>query len=266
MDDIETGSDEMNLNNFKWALVTGASSGIGREFAIELSKRGLNIIAVGRNGQSLEEVADKVKQFSDVEFLIYRADLSKQENVRTLIMDLSKYQIDLLINNAGFGLYGEFIKLELAEIEGMIELNVKTLTTLSHVFANQMVSKGLGGIINIASVAGHIPLPYFNVYAATKAYVYNFSLALWAELRKYNVHVLCVSPGPTETRFFERAFKRQDLRKFGGRMQPDEVVAGALKAFEKGAAVYIPGLKNKIITFVGKKLFPDRFIAKVASD
>lgn len=253
----------MILKDFKWALVTGASSGIGRDFAIELSKRGLNIIAVGRDEQRLKEVANKVKEFSNIEFVVYPTDLSYQENVRTLIGDLSRYQIDLLINNAGFGLYGEFVNLELEEIERMIELNVKTLTTLSHVFAKSMIARKNGGIINIASVAGHIPLPYFGAYAATKAYVYNFSLALWAELKKYNVHVLCVSPGPTETRFFERAFKQQNLQKFGSRMQPNEVVIGALKAFEKGTVVYIPGLKNKFITLVSKKLLPDRFIAKV---
>lgn len=265
MGDMKGRSGEMTLKNFRWALVTGASSGIGREFAIELSRKGLNIVAVGRDEERLKEVAKQVKQSSDVEFVVYPTDLSKQESVRTLIGDLSKYQIDLLINNAGFGLYGEFIKLELTEIQEMIELNVKTVTTLSHVFANQMVSKGSGGIINIASVAGHIPLPYFNVYAATKAYVYNFSLALWAELRKYGVHVLCVSPGPTETKFFERAFKGQELRKFGNPMRPGEVVAGAIKAFEKGEAVYVPGLKNKVVTFVGRKLLPDRFVAKVAA-
>ncbi len=254
----------MNLADFKWALITGASSGIGREFAIQLSKKGLNIIAVGKNEERLAQTVETVKKISDVKIISYAVDLSLQENVRSLIVDLSKYQIDLLINNAGFGLYGEFTELELSDIEKMIEVNIKTLTVLSHVFSKQMIARKFGGIINIASVAGHIPLPYFSAYAATKAYVYNFSLGLWAELRKHNIHVLCVSPGPTETRFFERAFRNQNLQKFGSRMQPDEVVSGALKAFEKGKAVYVPGLKNKLITFLGKKLLPDRFIATVA--
>lgn len=263
MGNMTLGSDVMVLKDFKWALITGASSGIGREFAIELSKNALNIIAVGRDLHKLEEVANKVRESSNVEFVIYPADLSKKEDVDSLIRDLSKYQVDLLINNAGFGLYGEFTELALDEIEKMIELNIKTLTILSHVFAKKMIERRSGGIINISSVAGHIPLPYFSAYAATKAYVYNFSLALWAELKKYNVHVMCVSPGPTETRFFERAFRQQNIQRFGNRMKPSEVAIGALRAFEKGLIVYTPGLKNKFIVFIGKKLMPDRFIARV---
>jgi hypothetical protein len=264
MGNLITGVVIMSLTDFKWALITGASSGIGKEFAVQLSKKGLNIIAIGRNEERLIQTVETVKKSSNVEIISYTADLSQQENVKSLVVDLSKYQVDLLINNAGFGLYGEFTKLELSEIEKMIEVNIKALTSLSHIFSKEMIARKFGGIINIASVAGHIPLPYFSAYAATKAYVYNFSLGLWAELRKYNVHVLCVSPGPTETRFFERAFKNQSLQKFGSRMKPDEVVAGTLKAFEKGSVVYTPGMKNKFITFIGKKLLPDRFIAMVA--
>jgi len=253
----------MNLKSFKWALVTGASSGIGKELAIQLSKKGLNLIAVARDENRLKQLAENVREFSNTQIVTYPTDLSCEENVKFLIDDLSNYEIDLLVNNAGFGLYGEFINLELDELERMIELNVKTLTTLSHVFGKRMAMKRAGGIINIASIAGHIPLPYFNAYAATKAYVYNFSLGLWAELRKYNVHVLCVSPGPTETRFFERAFKQQELNKFGNRMNPKDVAAGVLRAFEKGAVLYTPGFRNKLISFVGKKLVPDRLIVRV---
>lgn len=250
------------LKDFKWALVTGGSSGIGREFVLELCRRGLNVIAVGRDTKRLEELVRQVKDVSGSTVLTYAVDLSLSERVKTFIQDVSKYEVDLLINNAGFGLYGEFIQLEQEEIEKMIEVNVKALTLLSHTFAKKMVERRLGGIINVASVAGHIPLPYFNAYAATKAYVYNFSIALWAELRKYNVHVMCVSPGPTETRFFERAFKGQNIRAFGNLMKPEQVVAGAIGAFEKKKAIYIPGFKNKLVSFVGKKLLSDKTIAK----
>lgn len=250
------------LENFKWALVTGGSSGIGREFVLELCKRGLNVIAVGRDTKRLEELVQQVKDVSGSTVLTYAVDLSSSERVKTFIQDVSKYEVDLLVNNAGFGLYGEFIQLEQEEIEKMIEVNVKALTLLSHIFAKKMVERRRGGIINVASVAGHIPLPYFNAYAATKAYVYNFSIALWAELRKYNVHVMCVSPGPTETRFFERAFKGQNIRAFGNLMKPEQVVAGAIEAFEKKKAIYIPGFKNKLVSFVGKKLLSDKTIAK----
>lgn len=250
------------MKDFKWAIVTGASSGIGREFALELSKRGLNVIAVGRNEESLKQLAKEVEASSKVQISTHVVDLSNPSNVRKFIEDVSNFEVDLLVNNAGFGLFGEFISLDVTEIEQMIEVNVKALTLLSHHFAKQMVQRRRGGIINVASIAGHIPLPYFNAYSATKAYVYNLSLALWAELRRYNVHVLCVSPGPTRTRFFERAFKGQSVRTFGRLMDPKQVVLGAIEAFEKKKPLYVPGFKNKALIFVTRKLLPDRLIAR----
>jgi short-subunit dehydrogenase len=183
----------MNLKDFNWAIVTGGSSGIGREFVLELSRRGLNVIATGRNEERLKQLAHEVKEEFKTEIHTFVVDLSSPRDVERFINGVSNFEIDLLVNNAGFGLYGEFVKLDLKEIEDMIEVNVKALTTLSHHFAKQMVQRRRGGIINVSSIAGYMPVAYFNAYSATKAYVYNLSLALWAELRKYNVHVLCVS-------------------------------------------------------------------------
>jgi len=112
-----------------------------------------------------------------------------------------RFDIDLLVNNAGVGLYGDFVDKEYEEYENMMKLNINALTRLSHHYARLMTTKGNGGIINIASVAGFIPMPHFSVYSATKAYVYNFSMGLWAELRPHGVHVLCVAPGSTQTQF-----------------------------------------------------------------
>ncbi len=252
----------MKLKDFNWALVTGASSGIGREFAIELAKRGINVVLVGRNKERLEETAYRCRQLS-VETITYPIDLSNMQDVKKLIQDLDHLKIDLLVNNAGIGLYGEFTKLNLEEIEKMIELNVKALTSLSHCFARKMIQAKHGGIINIASTAAHLPIPYFNVYAATKSYVYSLSISLWAELRKYNVHVLCVSPGPTETLFFERSFKNQEFHRFGKLMNPNLVAVGALKAFEKDKAFYVPHIKNKLITQFVARLVPHRVIARL---
>ncbi|AEH50337.1 SDR family NAD(P)-dependent oxidoreductase [Pseudothermotoga thermarum] len=251
----------MKLSSFKWALVTGASSGIGKEFAIELAKRGINIVAVARNREKLQETINQCNQLG-VQTIEYLADLSCPENVKKMVEDLSDLKIDLLVNNAGFGLYGEFIKLELDELEKMIELNIKALTALCHFFAKKMVEKQKGGIINVASIAGHLSVPYFNVYSATKAYVYNLSISLWAELRKYKVHVMCVSPGPTDTMFFERAFKGQNFQKFRKMMKPNEVVVKALKAFEKNKVVYIPGITNKFVANFIAKLLPHKLMAK----
>jgi short-subunit dehydrogenase len=252
----------MNLKDFNWAIVTGGSSGIGREFVLELSRRGLNVIATGKNEERLKQLADEVKEEFKTEIHTFVVDLSSPRDVERFIKGVSSFEIDLLVNNAGFGLYGEFVKLDLKEIEDMIEVNVKALTTLSHHFAKQMVQRRRGGIINVSSIAGYMPVAYFNAYSATKAYVYNLSLALWAELRKYNVHVLCVSPGPTRTRFFERAFKDQNVRTFGKLMDPRQVAIGAIEAFEKKRPIYVPAFKNKLISFVAKKLLPDKLLAR----
>ncbi len=253
------------MKDFKWAIVTGGSSGIGREFVLELSRKGLNVIATGRNEERLRQLADEVKEEFKTEIHTFVVDLSSPQEVKRFIDQVSNFEIDLLVNNAGFGLYGEFVKLDLKEIEDMIEVNVKALTVLSHHFSKQMVQRRRGGIINVSSIAGYMPLAYFNAYSATKAYVYNLSLALWAELRKYNVHVLCVSPGPTRTRFFERAFKDQSFRTFGKLMDPKQVALGAIEAFEKNEPVYVPSFKNKLVSFVARKILPDRFIARLTA-
>jgi len=255
----------MNLKDFKWAIVTGGSSGIGREFVLELSRKGLNVIATGRNEERLKQLADEVKEEFKTEIHTFVVDLSSPQEVERFIDEVSNFEIDLLVNNAGFGLYGEFVKLDLKEMESMIEVNVKALTVLSHHFAKQMVQRRRGGIINVSSIAGYMPLAYFNAYGATKAYVYNLSLALWAELRKYNVHVLCVAPGPTRTRFFERAFKDRSFRTFGKLMDPKQVALGAIEAFEKKKPVYVASFKNKLVSFVTRKILPDRFIARLTA-
>jgi len=122
-------------------------------------------------------------------------------DIDVVIDNTSRFDIDLLVNNAGVGLYGDFVDKEYEEYENMMKLNINALTRLSHHYARLMTTKGNGGIINIASVAGFIPMPHFSVYSATKAYVYNFSMGLWAELRPHGVHVLCVAPGSTQTQF-----------------------------------------------------------------
>ncbi|WP_448375353.1 SDR family NAD(P)-dependent oxidoreductase [Fervidobacterium sp.] len=251
--------DKYNLSDYRWALVTGGSSGIGREFALQLAKRGLNLVIVGRNSLALSSVADEIHGINDVSVVILQADLTKKSDLDNLIDNTSRFSIDLLINNAGFGLYGDFIDNPIQDYTQMIELNVLALTTLAHHFGQKMASRKKGGIINIASVAGFFPIPHLAVYGATKSYVYNLSLSLWAELKDKNVHVLCVAPGPTESKFFERA--RMNPGK--GIMKASTVVNGSLKAFEVGSPIYVPGFGNKITYYLVRKVFGDRFIAKI---
>ncbi|MGB9613908.1 MAG: SDR family NAD(P)-dependent oxidoreductase [Fervidobacterium sp.] len=244
------------LSSYRWALVTGASSGIGKEFALQLASKGLDVVIVGRNGEALTKVADEIHKISSSSVVIIQADLTKEFD--HVLENLSHFKIDLLVNNAGLGLYGDFLDHGWQEYENIIDLNIKVLTKLSHHYAKKFAEQKSGGIINIASVAGFMPIPHFSVYGATKAYVYNFSMSLWAELRNKGVHVLCVAPGKTETRFFERA--RMNPGK--GLMKPNEVVEGSLKAFEKGSPLYIPGFGNKLTYHLVRRIFTDKFLSK----
>jgi len=253
---ISMADKRYDLNNYRWALVTGGSSGIGREFAIQLAQKGVNVIIVGRNAVALSEVADEIHKISNVSVVIIQADLTKDTD--QVIDNTSRFEIDLLINNAGFGLYGDFVSHSEHEYENMVELNVKVLTKLARHYVEKMVKKEHGGIINIASVAGFFPIPHLSVYGATKAFVYSLSMSLWAELKDKNVHVLCVAPGPTETKFFERAKMKPGKRV----MKPQEVVSGALQAFEYGKPLYIPGIENQLSYHLVRRLFGDKFIAK----
>ncbi|MFN3691501.1 MAG: SDR family NAD(P)-dependent oxidoreductase [Fervidobacterium sp.] len=250
---------QYQLNTFKWALVTGASSGIGREFAIQLAQKGLNLILVGRSNQALSDVASEIHNKSKVSTVILQSDLTKDEDVNRLIENLSRFNIDILVNNAGVGLYGNFLDYQLEDYENMIRLNILALTRLSYHYGKIFTERKNGGIINVASVAGFIPIPHFSVYAATKAYVYSFSMSLWAELKDKNVQVLCVAPGTTKTKFFERA----NMKPAKKMMKTEEVVKGALDAFEKGKPLYIPGLSNKISYHLVRRLFSDKFVANL---
>lgn len=245
------------LSELKWALVTGASSGIGREFALELARRNLNVVLVGRDIFALSKLAEEIHGLSSSKVIFIQADLVK--DISYVLENTSSLRIDLLINNAGLGLYGEFLSHQWDEYANIIDLNVRVLTQLTHHYLKEMLHRGRGGIINVASVAGFFPIPKFAVYASTKAYVYNFSLALWAELRDKNIHVLCVAPGKTRTKFFERAKMRTDYKM----MEPRDVVIGALKTFEAGKPLYIPGAGNKLTYVVIRRIFRDDTIAKV---
>ena len=181
------------------ALITGASTGFGRDFAIKLSEQGYDIVAVARSKEKLEELKNEIKTNVEIEVM----DLSQKENAYKLH---EKYQnkIDLLVNNAGFGECGRFDKTDLDIELNMIDLNVTTLHILTKLFYTDFVKKDKGQILNVASIAAFQPGPLMATYYASKAYVYNLTMALYEENRRNKGHVkisvLC--PGPAETNFF----------------------------------------------------------------
>ncbi|ANQ54521.1 short-chain dehydrogenase [Thermosipho sp. 1063] len=242
----------------EWVLITGGSSGIGEEFAYQLAKKGVNLILIGRNSERLKKVSEKTRKINKkIDLLTFSFDLSR--GLHKLIEKLEKFNVTHLINNAGFGWYGNFTNANQEIYEKMILVNISALTYLSYYYAKKFSKRKNGGIINVASVAAFFPIPHFTVYGATKAYVYNFSLSLWAEMRKNNVHVMCLAPGKTKTRFFERANMKNQKKL----MSTKFVVEGAIDAYEKNKPLYIPGTSNKFLYSFVRRIISDKFLAKI---
>lgn len=247
----------MNAYDFtgKTVLITGASMGIGAEFARELSRRGAIPILVARGEAKLEALREELGNAH-----VIKADLTAPGAAQKLLEAVTEkgLEVDVLINNAGFGIHGSFKALTLAEQREIIDLNVTALYELTYLFL-PMIERRKGGFIQLASVAGYQPIPYMAVYAATKAFVLSFSEALWAELRERGVRVLCLSPGATETAFFERSGPGADP---GKKARPQDVVQLGLAAFSKGRASVVHGGGNKFLTF-SSRFFGREFIAKL---
>ena len=220
------------------ALVTGASSGIGTEFARALSDRGYSVVLVARRRERLEEVAAKLPGQSHV----VECDLmSEAGKLPGRVADLG-LEVDLLVNNAGYGSYGRFLETDPERLLGQVKLNCEAVVELTRAFLPGMVERGRGGVITLASTAGMQPLPYEGVYSATKAFARTFSDALHTELRGTGVRVLAVSPGPVPTEFQETAGHDQgDTHGVPGRIEPRQVVEESLRAFDRGRRSIIPG-------------------------
>ena len=221
------------------ALVTGASSGIGAAFARALAARGHDLVLVARRRDRLEELAAELPTTAHV----FECDLAAgagelPERVREAGLD-----VDLLVNNAGFGSWGRFLELDAEREAQQVRLNCEAVVTLTHAFAKPMAERGRGGVITVASTAGHQPLPYEAVYAATKAFARAFTLALGEELRGTGVKVLCVDPGPVKTDWQATAGydDPRDTKGVPSLLEPEQVVEEALAAFDAGKRSLVPG-------------------------
>jgi hypothetical protein len=248
----------------KTILITGASSGIGKAFAETLSGRGANVILVARSRDKLMSLASEIKKQSKVKAEVIVADLSDPKAPARVHAAVTKkgYQIDVLINNAGFGTQGQFHTLP-AEVEQKeVMLNAAAVVQLTHLFLPGMVKKKNGIIINIASAAAFEPLAFMAVYGATKAFVLSFSEALWAEYRKRGIHILVVCPGPIETNFSKVV--GTEARNFGKRRTSQSVVETTLRALERGKSYTVD---NRLMYFAVQsiRLLPRGFVAKLTA-
>ena len=242
------------------ALVTGASSGIGAEFARQLAQRGYDLVLVARRRDRLEQMARELG--GNVE--VIDADLSTQAGVDTITSRLGKADIDMLINNAGFGTNGEFTGLPLDRELQEIDLNVRALTQLCHAALMPMKEKEAGTIINVGSTGAFQPVPYMATYAATKAYILFLSEALHEEAKTYGVTVTCLCPGLTRTEFHAVAGVNTNTAALrSGWATPEKVVKSALRAAKSGSALAVPGGINKMTANL-PRLAPRFMVRKIS--
>ena len=233
-----------------WAVVTGASSGLGREFALALAERGYPVLAVARRGGRLRALADEVEACGGrLEPLV--ADLSTPAGVEALLARAGALEIELLVNNAGVASYGPFASASAERERGLVRLNVVAVVALSRGLMSQLLDRGRGGIINVASQMAFQPMPYFASHAASKAFVLSFSEALAEELRGTAVRVTAIAPGFVSTEFSEVAGSREPERHLP-HLQPRQVVESALRAHERGRTVKVVGPFYAFLTFAGR--------------
>jgi len=240
------------------ALITGASSGIGREFARQLAKCARRIVLVARRSERLANLRDELlNQNPNLDVHVRVVDLTDNAQIESLIDSLArdKVDVDLLINNAGLGDSGPFATSDPIRNEQMGLVNVMALTSLTRRFLPHMVAKRRGGILNVSSSAGFLPIPGDAVYAATKAYVTSFSEALRAELRGKGVSVCAVCPGPVRTEFQEVAKRPGGQPEMGSKIffvSVRQVARAGLAALEADRPVVIPGFAMKFAMFLSR--------------
>jgi uncharacterized protein len=250
----------MDTNN-SLALITGASSGIGLELAKCFAEDGYGVILVAEDRGGLEAAAQEVRALGGGTVETIVADLSKLDGARQVFDQVGGRELDVLVNNAGVGVYGKFIETSLDEEIAMIHLNTISFVQLTKLFAPKMVARGAGRILITASVASKMPTPYLTVYGATKAFVYEFAQGLRAELKDTGVTVTALLPGPTDTNFFERAHA-QDSKILDEKLtDPADVARAGYAALMKGDDKVIVPLKYKIQATMNQAV-PDAVVAK----
>ena len=246
-------------------LITGASSGIGAAFARKLAARGRNVLLVARSEEKLIALCNELGRQTSIRAQYVALDLEQPDAAEQLFEETKKreLEIEMLINNAGFGSMGDFVKLDLNRELDMIQLNIRALVALTHKFLSPMRERSRGVIINVASTAGFQAVPYMATYAATKAFVLSFSEALWDENRQHGIHVMALCPGVTETNFFDASgIESPPMRTV---QTPEDVVETALKALARHKSTVISGWTNLLVV-EAERFLPRSVVTKVAGN
>jgi short-subunit dehydrogenase len=231
------------------ALVTGASSGIGAELAKQFSARGYEVILVARRAERLEQLASELPGPAHV----IPCDLVNEAPALAGKVAGLGLQVDVLVNNAGFGTHGHFAEIDAEREAEEVRLNCEAVVTLTHLFLPGMIERGRGGVITVASTAGMQPIPYEATYSATKAFARTFSDALSGELRGTGVRVMCVNPGPVPTEWQQVAGYDADwVPPVPGKISAEQVASESLRAFERGRRTIIPGFVMRWFVRINK--------------
>lgn len=242
--------------------MTGASRGLGQAFARALAARKQNLVLVARSEGNLQRLAKELSDTHGIQARPIASDLAQHEAGLSLAQQLldRAIQVDVLINNAGFGDQGWFLELELARQLQSIRLQNETVVELVHKLVPPMIERRHGGVINVSSLAGLQPIPYATVYSATKAFLINFSLALESEVNRYGVHVVTVCPGRLRTKEVE--LNAETKRLPCGTQTYEEIVEASLRKLDAGGGLLIPGVVNKLLAFT-QRLIPRSQLARV---
>lgn len=247
------------------SLVTGASSGLGLEFARQLAGRGSDLVLVARSGDRLATVADEMQATHRVHVTALAADLSLDAEVSRVAEFIEATEIDVLVNNAGFGTYGDFAGLDAGHEHAEVMLNAVAAVDLAHAALPQMLARRSGGIINVASSIAFQPSPRQAVYGATKAFSLSLSEALWAETRGTGVRIVALCPGPVKTGFLAGLGDQRATSSVIYRRTTDasDVVQAGLRGFDRDAMTVVPGLRTHFLA-EGYRFMPRTIMAKLA--
>ena len=238
------------MSKYKSSIITGASSGIGRALSVELGKSSTVLYLVGRNKEELIKTSELVECRSE----IVVADLSTQDGIDKVVKVISNNNLDLLVNNAGFGSGDKFHKRELKKEVGIVHVNIEAVVKLSHAYINKaLMSNFEGTILNVGSVVSFFPRPNNITYAASKAFIKSFSNALHRKYKEKDIFVSCLYPGLTYTNFFDDPKAIRRYRYLG--QEPEYVAAVAIKGLRKKRRVIIPGIINYLVVILGKYLY-----------
>jgi short-subunit dehydrogenase len=250
----------------KWALVTGASAGIGVALAEELARGGTNLVLTARRRDRLEEVAKKLEAAHKIQTTIFVSDLAQSDAPEKIFQFTKdqKIEIDLLINNAGFGAYGEFQNVEPRKLTDMVQVNCAAVVHLTRLYVPEMVARRRGDILIVASTAAFQSVPYISTYAATKAFDLLFAEGLAEELKPHGVRVCALCPGSTESEFAEVAGQTHIAATRANRETAEKVARTGLRALAAGKSYVISGIGN-YLGVLGQRLVSRRLVARVAA-